>query len=100
MAGREGLLVKDVADAIAADHLAAPVQLDGRWPTFGGSPTRSKVAPGAIDVGSFQWRVKLEPVPGGNRQQVQQNPFGNRGFNNPCRSPPPPSRSWPITRSS
>ena len=32
---------------------------DGRWPTFAGAPTRTRVAPGPIDVGSFQWRVDL-----------------------------------------
>ncbi len=76
LAGRDGLLVENLAKAIEADHLAAPVQLDGRWPTFAGSPSRSKVAPGTVDVGSFQWRVKLEPVAVGR----QGNPsFGHRG---------------------
>ena len=85
LAGRDGTLLKDVSEAISSDHLAAPVQLDGRWPTFAGSPSRSKVAPGAIDVGSFQWRVKLEPVPA-NRGPVAYN--GHRGFT-PAPAPTP-----------
>ena len=33
-------------------------QPDGRWPTFAGALTRTKVVAGAIDVGSLQWRVR------------------------------------------
>lgn len=83
LAGRDGLLSKDVSEAIASDHLAAPVQLDGRWPTFGGAPSRSKVAPGTIDIGSFQWRLKLEPITNGSARQPNNNPFGNQRFGQP-----------------
>ena len=89
LAGRDGPLVKDVAGALAADHLAPPVQIDGRWPTFAGAPARTKVAPGTIDVGSFQWRFKLEPV------TASRNPgpmvgmgMGRRGFGAPTPAPP------------
>ncbi len=61
-AGRTGPLASSVAEALASDHLAVPAQPDGRWPTFAGSPTRSKVAPGSVEVGSLQWRVGLDPV--------------------------------------
>jgi len=85
LAGREGPLVKDVAAALAADHLAPPVQLDGRWPTFAGASSRSKVAPGTIDVGSFQWRYKLEPVQAG---RVMNQMMGMRhGFGAPAPAP-------------
>jgi outer membrane protein assembly factor BamB/tetratricopeptide (TPR) repeat protein len=59
LAGRDGPYVKSLAEALKADHLAPPAQSDGRWPTFAGSPTRTKVVPGSIDVGSLQWRVPL-----------------------------------------
>ena len=61
-AGRKGTLALDLADAIREDHLAPPSLADGRWPTFAGSPARSKVAPGPVDVGSLQWRAELEPI--------------------------------------
>ena len=38
-----------------------------RWPTFAGSATRTKVVPGAVDVGSLQWSVDLVPVTSGTR---------------------------------
>ncbi len=62
LAGRTGLYSEIVAAAIKSDHLTPPAQPDGRWPTFAGSPTRTRVVPGPIDVGSLQWRVEL-PVP-------------------------------------
>ncbi|HWE36355.1 MAG TPA: PQQ-binding-like beta-propeller repeat protein [Isosphaeraceae bacterium] len=62
LVGREGMLSKLVADAIAEDHLAPPAQLDARWPTFAGAPSRSRVAPGNIDIGTLQWKVKLDPI--------------------------------------
>lgn len=62
LAGRSGPLAKVVADAIGEDRLAAPTPPDGRWPTFAGDPTRTKVAPGSVDVGSLQWRVELAPI--------------------------------------
>lgn len=63
LAGRTGSLATIVAEAVEADHLAAPPQHDGRWPTFAGASTRTKVAPGPIDVGSLQWKVDLAPIP-------------------------------------
>jgi cellulose synthase operon protein C len=62
LAGREGPYVTTVAAALRLDHLAPPVQPDGRWPTFAGSPTRTRIVPGPVDVGSLQWRVDLDPV--------------------------------------
>ena len=59
LAGRKGSLALDLVDAIRDDHLAPSSLTDGRWPTFAGSPTRTKVAPGSIDVGSKQWKVRL-----------------------------------------
>jgi len=61
-AGRRGPLAKSLSEAIRDDRLGPTAQADGRWPTFAGSPTRDRVAPGAIDVGSLQWRVDLEPI--------------------------------------
>ncbi|MDB5352676.1 MAG: hypothetical protein JWN86_3923, partial [Planctomycetota bacterium] len=63
IAGRDGSLAQIVADAIRSDHLALPPQSDGRWPTFAGSQARSKIAPGPIDIGQFQWRVPLNAPP-------------------------------------
>ena len=61
-AGRRGPLASDLAAAVRSDHLGPPAQADGRWPTFGGSFTRDRIAAGPIDVGSLQWRVGLEPI--------------------------------------
>ncbi len=62
LAGRDGLYRETLAAAFQFDHLAPQVQADNRWPTFAGSPTRSRVVPDPVDVGSLQWRVDLEPV--------------------------------------
>ncbi|MGE5754275.1 MAG: PQQ-binding-like beta-propeller repeat protein [Planctomycetaceae bacterium] len=62
LAGRTGTYLRSLAQALASDHLAPPAQPDGRWPTFAGAPTRTKVVPGSIDVGSLQWQVDLTPV--------------------------------------
>jgi len=59
LAGRKGPYLKTLSEALKTDHLAPPSQPDGRWPTFAGAPTRTKIVPGAIDVGSLQWRVEL-----------------------------------------
>ncbi len=59
LAGRKGLYINTLKEALQGDHLAPPAQPDGRWPTFAGAPTRTKVVPGSIDVGSLQWRVEL-----------------------------------------
>jgi len=61
-AGRRGPIARDLSEAVRNDHLGPPAQADGRWPTFAGSPTRNRIAPGPIDVGSLQWRVDLEPI--------------------------------------
>ena len=37
LAGREGLYVQIVAQALRSDHLAPTAEPDGRWPTFAGS---------------------------------------------------------------
>ncbi len=62
LAGRKGFYSKILAEALASDQLAPVEPPDGRWPTFAGSPTRTRISPGTVDVGSFQWRVPLEPV--------------------------------------
>jgi cellulose synthase operon protein C len=62
LAGRKGTYLQSLTQALASDHLAPPAQPDGRWPTFAGAPTRTKVIPGSIDVGSLQWQVDLTPV--------------------------------------
>ncbi len=69
-AGRKGKLAADLTDSIRDDHLAPPSLTDGRWPTFAGSPTRTRIAPGPIDVGSLQWKAELEQI----------NPTRSRGY--------------------
>lgn len=78
LAGRDGPLAQSLAEAIAADHLALPPQSDGRWTTFAGAPSRTRIAPGPIDIGQFQWRRKLEAPPS-PRAQPQMTRFGG-GF--------------------
>ena len=63
LAGRKGPYLETLKQALAADHLSPPAQTDGRWPTFAGSPLRTKVVPGSVDVGSLQWQVDLAPIP-------------------------------------
>ncbi|SIO67289.1 Outer membrane protein assembly factor BamB, contains PQQ-like beta-propeller repeat [Singulisphaera sp. GP187] len=75
LAGRTGPYLKTLAAALRSDQLAPPTQPDGRWPTFAGSPTRTKVMPGAIDVGSLQWRVPLPTFEATRRSPM--NPFGS-----------------------
>lgn len=62
LAGRRGSYASILAEAIAGDHLETAGQPDGRWPTFAGSPRRTRIVPGPIDVGQVQWRVDLEKV--------------------------------------
>jgi cellulose synthase operon protein C len=62
LAGRTGGYATILAEAIADDRLVMPGQPDGRWPTFAGSPRRTRVVPGPIDVGQVQWRVDLEKI--------------------------------------
>jgi len=68
-AGRRGPIASDLTEAVQKDHLGPPAQTDGRWPTFAGSATRDRIAPGPIDVGSLQWRVNLDPVTVSKRQR-------------------------------
>ncbi len=75
LAGRQGLLVDILKSSLAEDHLTPVVSIDGRWPTFAGSPTRNRIVPGPVDVGSFQWKDRLEPPPD-NRPQFVNSPFG------------------------
>ena len=60
LAGRKGGLLTILAQAIQEDGLGPASKADARWPTFAGSPTRTRVASGPNDVGSFQWQVKLK----------------------------------------
>lgn len=62
IAGRSGLLKDSLAAALKMDKLSQGDPSLGQWSTFAGSPSRSWVAPHPIDVGSLQWRAKLEPV--------------------------------------
>lgn len=62
LAGRDGPYLATLVAALKDDRLAPPAQPDGRWPTFAGSPTRTRILPGPVDVGSLQWRVELEGV--------------------------------------
>ncbi|WP_406696671.1 PQQ-binding-like beta-propeller repeat protein [Singulisphaera sp. Ch08] len=77
LAGRTGPYLKTLVAALRSDQLAPPAQPDGRWPTFAGSPTRTKVMPGAIDVGSLQWQVPLPTFD--LTRRAPMNPFGPRG---------------------
>ncbi len=87
-AGRRGPIARDLAEAVQNDHLGPPAQADGRWPTFAGAPTRDRIAPGPIDVGSLQWQVDLEPVDGlGGTVGAMQGRDGQRG--DPAARPPP-----------
>jgi outer membrane protein assembly factor BamB len=90
LAGRKGPYAEALAHAIDADRLAPTRTLDARWTTFAGSPARSFVAPGTVDVGSLQWRVPLDPVekaPEGGMQTF----LINRRFGGPI--PGSPARS-------
>lgn len=62
LAGRKGPYAQILAQAVASDRLQPPSDPDGRWPTFAGSPERTRVVTGPIDVGQVQWRVDLEKV--------------------------------------
>ncbi len=59
LAGRSGSLAEVVEEATQADHLAMPESIDGRWPTFAGSASRTRVVPNAVDVGDLQWSLPL-----------------------------------------
>ena len=94
LAGRTGGYASILAEAIAGDRLEIPGQPDGRWPTFAGSPRRTRVVPGPIDVGQVQWRVDLEKVSTaktdvGRDPRRHAGPASRRG----------PRACWPSTRS-
>jgi outer membrane protein assembly factor BamB/tetratricopeptide (TPR) repeat protein len=81
LTGRSGLLAESVAAALATDHLATPSQLDSRWPTFAGAPTRTRLAPGTVDVGSLQWKIELPRIQLAHNRgpMMRGGGFGNRG---------------------
>lgn len=62
LAGRTGPYLRSVLEASRADGLSSTVLNDSRWPTFAGAPTRTKIPPTPIDVGSLHWTIPLEPV--------------------------------------
>ena len=74
LAGRKGPYLNILAEALRSDGLTLPAQPDGRWPTFAGSPTRSRVVPGTVDVGSLQWRVELESISPGRAFPSRRGP--------------------------
>jgi cellulose synthase operon protein C len=75
-AGRDGLLADSLSAALEQDRLAAPTPFDSRWPTLGGGPTRTRIAPKAFLVGSFMWKVQLKEV---RINQTQADQFGMGG---------------------
>jgi cellulose synthase operon protein C len=80
LAGRPGAYDQIVAQALASDHLAQPSQPDNRWPTFAGSQRRTKIVSGPVDVGSKQWRVKLEQVPSTRAAVLSGRGMGGMGM--------------------
>lgn len=87
-AGREGPLAEILSAAIKEDGWGAGATPEPRWPTFAGSPSRTLVAPEAVDLGmgSFQWREKLSSKPSGGRQAGARIMI--RGLDPPSPSPP------------
>ena len=73
LAGKKGPFTTIIAQALASDHLELPAHNEGRWPTFAGSPRRTRIVPSPIDVGQVQWRVELEKVAAGRVPQGRQN---------------------------
>ena len=96
LAGRTGVYAEILAESLRTDHLVPAAELDNRWPTFAGSFQRTKLVPGAIDVGSMQWRVELDKVSLA-RMQGGFNPRGGLGGATRCR--PGRSSFWLFTRS-
>jgi outer membrane protein assembly factor BamB/tetratricopeptide (TPR) repeat protein len=88
-AGRDGLLADSLAAALNEDHLAVPAPFDGRWPTFAGSATRTRIAPKPVLAGQPQWRV---PLPGISVSVNQAEPFMRRGGFVPQQLPITPER--------
>ena len=62
LAGRKGPYTTILEQALRSDHLGPSGQPDGRWPTFAGSFTRTKVVAEPIDAGSLQWRASLDRI--------------------------------------
>ncbi len=89
LAGREGPYLSTLKAALGADHLAPPSQPDGRWPTFAGASTRTRIVAGSVDVGSLQWRVDLERV-----EQGRMAPIGRRGVPMPVSTRPDRALSY------
>jgi len=79
LAGRDGPYLETLTAALRGDRLAPPAQPDGRWPTFAGSPTRSRVVNSPVDVGSLQWRAELKPVGGDRVLRGLPRGFGGGG---------------------
>jgi cellulose synthase operon protein C len=77
LAGKKGPYTTILAQALDSDHLEMPAQADGRWPTFAGSPRRTRIVPGPIDVGQVQWRVDLEKVSPSKLPFAQRNNSSN-----------------------
>lgn len=92
-AGRSGPLAQSLVQAIQNDHLMTLAAVDGRWTTFAGAPSRTKVVLNPIDVGSFQWRAKLDPP-----QIVRQMNtfFMNNQFGQQRQTTEPPLPYHPI----
>ncbi|WP_158633410.1 outer membrane protein assembly factor BamB family protein [Tautonia sociabilis] len=59
LAGRRGPYAEILEAAIAEDGLPLPGSSDTRWPTFGGSPTRTKVLPEPVEPGELVWSISL-----------------------------------------
>jgi len=59
LAGRDGRYVEIVEQALEEDGLRLPEVSDARWPTFAGSPSRNKVAPGPAELGQRLWSLTL-----------------------------------------
>ncbi|MGP0062353.1 MAG: PQQ-binding-like beta-propeller repeat protein [Isosphaeraceae bacterium] len=81
LAGKKGLYATILAQALASDHLEPAGQADGRWPTFAGSPRRTRIVPGSIDVGQVQWRIELEKV------APTRFPFGRQNISTNSQAP-------------
>ncbi len=91
LAGRKGDLVTILSQAIREDQLSPSSHFDARWPTFAGAPTRSRIVAGPIDVGSFQWQVKLKPAYTYRPNNIYGGGMGGGRFNNGYSNTPRPT---------
>ena len=65
--GREVNCVEALTSLVSESASWPDAKPDPDWPTFAGSPLRSKIAPAPIDLRKVAWRVPLRPtVPAGN----------------------------------